>query len=210
MLWWRKSGAGDLELYPGSIDLSVDGWKNDKTITLHKVAQLSNPLNKFRGGICNFGAQCATKVCPCRKKGALCSTKCHGSRKCSNTCTQPTKENQTTNSTEGKQTSSSIPQDEPAQAPLLTTNKLQLVHDCLIVFSTSETKRSARKVTGFLISICGLQPTILKETGQWDIIASDGIQILNQTNTHWLCKKMCQFMTVNWARIKFTPKYPRR
>ena len=32
-----------------------------------------------------------------------------------------------------------------------------------------------------------LQSTVLKETGKWDIMASDGIQILNQTNTHWLC-----------------------
>lgn len=108
-------GEGDLELYLGSIDLSVDGWKNDKTISLHEAARLSNPLNEFHGGICKCGAQCATKVCPCRKKGAPCSTKCHGGRKCSNTCTQPTTESQTTNSTEGKQTSkSSIPQDKQA------------------------------------------------------------------------------------------------
>ena len=88
--------------------------------------------------------------------------------------------------------------NEPVQAPLLMTNKLQLVHGCLIFSLTSKIKRSARTVTGLPISICGqlsiflrssfhTQPTILKETGQWDIMASDGIQILNQTNTHWLC-----------------------
>ena len=35
--------------------------------------------------------------------------------------------------------------------------------------------------------LSGLQSTFLKDIGQWDIMASDGIQILNQTNTHWLC-----------------------
>ena len=122
-------GEGDLELYPGSIDLSVDGWKNDKTISMHEAAWLSNPLNEFQGAICKCGAQCATKVCPCRKKGAPCSTKCYGGRKCSNTCTQPT-----TNSTEGKQTSSPVSPktNEPVQAPLLMTNIVQLVHGCLI------------------------------------------------------------------------------
>ena len=197
-------GEGDLELYPGSIDLSVDGWKNDKTISLHEAARLSNPLNEFHGGICKCGAQCATKVCPCRKKGAPCSTKCHGGRKCSNTCTQPTKENQTTNSTEGKQTSkSSIPQDKRASPSTPADDKQTTTSPWLSHLFLDQRDKEECENGDWLTDkhmwaaqhllkkqfphLSGLQLTILKETGQWDIMASDGIQILNQTNTHWLC-----------------------
>ena len=35
--------------------------------------------------------------------------------------------------------------------------------------------------------VSGLQPTIYGQTGQWDIMAGEGVQILNESNSHWLC-----------------------
>ena len=34
--------------------------------------------------------------------------------------------------------------------------------------------------------ISGLQPTVLGSTNQWDVLKSEGVQILHQTN-HWVC-----------------------
>ena len=35
--------------------------------------------------------------------------------------------------------------------------------------------------------ISGLQPTILGKARQWEVMTSEGVQIINQANSHWIC-----------------------
>ena len=35
--------------------------------------------------------------------------------------------------------------------------------------------------------ISGLQPTVLGESHQWDAFSSEGVQIMHQSNNHWVC-----------------------
>ena len=99
-------GEGDLEPFQGGVNLTAEGWENDKVISLREAAILSNPLNEFQSSMCNCKSDCATGKlhvaysmqvqfyllqllatigrCICRKNGGQCSSKCHGGRNCSN------------------------------------------------------------------------------------------------------------------------------
>lgn len=44
---------GDMELYEGKLNLTVDGWQQCPVISLRQAAKLANPLNEFQAGRCN-------------------------------------------------------------------------------------------------------------------------------------------------------------
>ena len=46
-------GESDLELYCGSLSLTVDGWENDPLLSLREAAKKLNPINDFDVGRCN-------------------------------------------------------------------------------------------------------------------------------------------------------------
>ena len=77
-------GEGDLEPFQGGLDLMVKGWQDERVLSLREAAHLLNPQNEFQSSCCNCKTGCTTQRCICQKKGATCSSKCHGGRKCSN------------------------------------------------------------------------------------------------------------------------------
>ena len=62
-------GENDLELYPGSLPLTVDGWEKDPLLSLREAAKRLNPINDFDVGRCNCKGGCQDQRCACRKKG---------------------------------------------------------------------------------------------------------------------------------------------
>ena len=80
----RCYGEGDLELFSGKLDLTVDGWDKCSFVSLRVAAMSLNPRNAFHGGTCNCKAGCKTKRCHCRQKGDFCSSMCHQGRICEN------------------------------------------------------------------------------------------------------------------------------
>ena len=77
-------GENDLELYPGSLPLTVDGWEKDPLLSLREAAKRLNPINDFDVGRCNCKGGCQDQRCACRKKGSPCTSKCHQGASCSN------------------------------------------------------------------------------------------------------------------------------
>ena len=97
-------GEGDLEPFQGGVNLTAEGWENDKVISLREAAILSNPLNEFQSSMCNCKSDCATGKlhvaysmqvqfyllqllatigrCVCIKNGGQCSS--NTERNCSN------------------------------------------------------------------------------------------------------------------------------
>ncbi len=53
-------GEGDMELYEGKLDLSVDGWQSSPVLSLREAAALLNPKNVFQAGRCNCQLGCTT------------------------------------------------------------------------------------------------------------------------------------------------------
>jgi len=64
----------------------VKGWQDERVLSLQEAAHLLNPQNDFPSSCCNYKTGCTTQHCVCQKKGATCSSKCHGGSKCSNHC----------------------------------------------------------------------------------------------------------------------------
>ena len=83
-------GEGDLELYRGSLPLTVEGWKKDPVLSLREAAKMLNPLNEFQVGRCNCKGSCRDQRCACRKRGSPCTSKCHQGTACSNCPPSPT------------------------------------------------------------------------------------------------------------------------
>ena len=77
-------GEGDLELYEGHIDLTVDKWKSAPLISLREAASRSNPKNEFVASRCGCKTKCATASCSCKSRGVSCNSKCHKGLACSN------------------------------------------------------------------------------------------------------------------------------
>ena len=61
-------GKGDLEMYSRTVALSVEGWENERVLSLHEAARPTNPLNEFHDGTCKCGAQCRTSNVPTGRK----------------------------------------------------------------------------------------------------------------------------------------------
>lgn len=75
-------GEGDLECYDGMLPLEVNGWKNDKVISLREAAQLVNPKNDLKCGSRNCQSGCNSKRCYCTRINTKCLSKCHGGKTC--------------------------------------------------------------------------------------------------------------------------------
>ena len=77
-------GENDLELYCGSLPLTVHGWKKDPVVSLREATKKLNPLNEYEVGRCNCKSGCQGQKCSCRKLGSPCTSKCHQGTSCSN------------------------------------------------------------------------------------------------------------------------------
>ena len=77
-------GEGDLECFEGFLPLEVNGWENDKYISLREAAQLMNPKNYFKCASCNCQSGCSAKRCYCKRNNTKSLSKCHGGKSCSN------------------------------------------------------------------------------------------------------------------------------
>ena len=174
-------GEGGLELYCGTISLSTDNWENDTVLSLHEAARLANPLNEFHGGTCKCKSKCTTNKCPCTKKGAPCSSKCHGGQKCSNN-SQPPKCQSTESTT-----------DSSKWLPTLHLD----IHDKEVcesgVWLTDNHMLAAQNLLWKQFPhVQGLQPTVYDQGSKWTPMTSGGVQLLNQSSTLWLCVSMIE------------------
>ena len=81
---------GELEPFPGQLNIPMDGWEEAPVLSLREAAKLFNPMNEFHGSICHCKSKCGTQRCACRQKGVPCSSKCHGGEPCLNCHTTST------------------------------------------------------------------------------------------------------------------------
>ncbi len=208
-------GEGDLEPFSGKLQLSTDGWKSAPVLSLREAARLLNPQNEFQGGSCKCKSECKTLKCACRKKGSICSSKCHGGRSCSN-CPQPEQQNasdecksparkrhrgaghskntpiEVSESTEVKDMNTWVP-----RLNLSDADRVELQDgDCLSDKHITAAQKLLKKQFPL---VGGLQPPTLADTNQCSIMSIEGVQILNDNGNHWLCVSSlgCPANTVN-------------
>ena len=77
--------ASELEKYTGTLSGSVQGWKQDDSISLREAARKQSPWSEVVANACKCTTGCATRKCRCMKQGIGCSSHCHGAKPCSNT-----------------------------------------------------------------------------------------------------------------------------
>ena len=58
--------VGELEVYSGSYDIPVEGWKEAAEVSLRKAARQCAPRNVFTGNKCNCSGDCDSQRCPCK------------------------------------------------------------------------------------------------------------------------------------------------
>ena len=86
-------GEADLECYEGDLGLDAQDWKALTRLSLREAAIKSNPKNDFMVSRC----QCKTKTsctrnsCRCKKRGTICTSKCHKGSECQNQAGQVAK-----------------------------------------------------------------------------------------------------------------------
>ena len=76
--------TSELEHYNGTIDFTVDSWKEEEQLSLREAARRQAPWNKFTAKECKCSTGCVTRKCRCLKNNLSCSSHCHGERPCSN------------------------------------------------------------------------------------------------------------------------------
>ncbi len=245
-------GEGDLEPFKGELDLTVNGWQDERVLSLREAAHLLNPQNDFQSSCCNCKTGCSSQRCVCRKKGATCSSKCHGGRKCNN-CPESADDSDTEQSQRKKRrrnkakgsdhelalVSSSDDSDTDQPQPKKRRDKKGKVdHEPVSLSDDSDTDQPQTKKGKVVVissgdecavadgkwlpelflraddkelietgrwltdkhvtaaqmllqkdfpQVNGLQETTLAETGGWKILVTEGVQILNDSNQHWVC-----------------------
>ena len=189
-------------------------------LSLQEAAHLLNPQNEFQSSCCNCKTGCTSKRCICRKKGAVCSSKFHGGRKCNN-CSESADDSDTNQpqrkrvkrghgqnkaslsdsgdrGEEGKMMivssgdESDVDDGKWLPQPFLRAEDKQLIEtgdslsDRHIAAAQMLLKKEIPKVDGFP-QLDGLQLPTLVEAGRGNIMVGEGIQILNDSNKHWIC-----------------------
>ena len=186
-------GEGDLELYEGKLELQVNSWNTAPVLSLREAAALSNPKNKIESSRCNCRSGCKTSHCACQRKNAPCNSKCHGGTSCTNcsdeaVITPPRKKYKTALGSPIviSDTESPAPRDTWIPELKLNANDKNIImkgkwlSDKHIVAAQTLLKQQ-------FSHIGGLQPPIFNENNSWDIMRMEGVQILNDSNIHWLC-----------------------
>ena len=209
-------GEGDLEPFQGKLDLAVEGWKEKRVLSLREAAHLLNPKNEFQSSCCNCKTGCTSQRCICRKKGATCSSKCHGGHKCNSGCEsedsdsgQPSRE-RSKNKARDHEATVVLSSDDDSDAcqpqkkkrrqkPPLSDGSTSWIPE---LFLSAEDKRliemgnwlTDKHITAAQMllqkhhpKVDGLQSPTLAQTGGWNILVSEGVQILNDSNKHWVC-----------------------
>lgn len=77
--------ASELEEYTGTLSWTVQGWKQDDSISLREAARKQSPWNDLVANACKCTTGCVTRKCRCLKQSIACSSHCHGGKHCSNT-----------------------------------------------------------------------------------------------------------------------------
>ena len=184
-------------------------------LSLREAAHLLNPQNEFQSSCCNCKTGCTSKRCICRKKGAICSSKCHGGCKCNN-CSESADDSGTDqpqrkrvkrghgeskaslSDSEGKvmtvssEDESDVDDGKWLPQLFLRAEDKQLIEtgdwlsDRHIAAAQMLLKKEIPKVDGFP-KVDGLQLPTLAEAGRCNIMVGEGIQILNDSNKHWIC-----------------------
>lgn len=77
-------GAGDLELFTGSFEFEVEGWRSMPVLSVREAAKLQAPWNSFTKNRCTCKSRCNTKRCSCVRNNIECSNHCHRGSICDN------------------------------------------------------------------------------------------------------------------------------
>ena len=200
-----------MELYSGKMDLAVEGWLSSPLVSLREAARLLNPQNAFQGGICNCKSGCKGKMCICQQKNALCSTKCHSGIVCKNSSmqdcvsikrrkddlksqTEPPTKKKKIEPSEIVELSSS--EEEIEELPfalqswlpnlnLSQKDKLELNNDEWL--SDTHISAAQQLLNKQFKHIGSLQHSFLEQMNQFKPITSNGVQIINENQNHWIC-----------------------
>ena len=171
-----------MELFTGKLNLTTKGWKNALTISLRAAAKLSNPQNEFHGGICTCKTGCKSMRCTCKRKGAICSNRCHIGTSCSNQ-TSPCRKllSKTPVSTLAAEESGCwLPQLFLGKNEKQTLERGEWLTD-------QHVTAAQMLLTKQFLNINGLQTPLLSQTNGWALLKPTGIQILNDNQKHWIC-----------------------
>ena len=76
-------GESDLELYRGSLPLTVEEWKKDLVLSLREAMKKWNSPNECGVSRCNCKSECRSLRCSCLTFGSPCTSKCHQGISCS-------------------------------------------------------------------------------------------------------------------------------
>ena len=193
-------GEGDLELYCGNTDLIVEGWQSSPLLSLREAARC---LNGNQGCTYNCGSGCKGKRCICQQKSVACSSKCHSGKPCGNTSqhkqnirskTEPPAKKRKKESIEIVAIISSDEEDEVVPLDMQTwIAELDLNQKDKTELETGEWLSdkhiiAAQNLLGKQFRHIGsLQPPFLEQLNQYKSITSNGVQIVNENNNHWLC-----------------------
>lgn len=198
-------GEGDLELYSGKLDVSVEGWESAPRLSLREAARLQNPHNVFTSSTCNCKSGCTGKKCTCRQKRAPCSSKCHHGTVCKNTLLEQ-KENHIKEGTKRKEPTicdySPKRMKMGSAAVLDVSNELSKqswIVDLRLNMEDKEVLDSGAWLSDKHIvaaqqllhmqfpKIQSLQLPYLEQRDLFKVMPYNGVQILNVNGNHWIC-----------------------
>ena len=182
-----------MELYEGKLKPEVNGWNAAPVLSIREAASLSNPKSEFKSSRCNCRVGCKTSNCACRQKKVPCTSKCHGGTSCNNcndeSVKRPPRKKYKTASVVPVVISS--PDTPPPDDTWLPDLKLNTKDKKLLVMgkwlSDKHIMAAQQLLKHQFSDIGGLQPTIFCQNHRWDVMRTEGVQILNNSNMHWLC-----------------------